>query len=256
MPSPSNEFENLQTVYMRTYNRLVQQSFRENIPDDDFSTPESQMKNACLVKDNDSASIMQLRVDLFFMVREEGKRLHPIHYEMPLPEWESTFYRPQVILRFEEVRPPGGRVVNPKTVRVSFRLTNETAETITQTEVDGLSRRIEQQFPRSYVFKTGRYKMSYRDKSHGYELILSPYSRAIGERMIGKVLAVGGHEPDWERMTVSEAPQRNYLRDEYIRVLGNRQMMPKRRRVAEVILKKAVLKVHGQLADIPLYAIP
>ena len=257
MPKPPDDFENLQTVYQRVYNKLVKESFREDIPDDDFATHESQMRYACLIKDTDSATMMLLKSNMFFVIREEAKRFHPPHYELPIYEWDSVVSRPQILMRFQESKSDARQHHRqPKIIRVSFRLMDETSETLTQAKVDQLKHRIPIQFPRNYQFKTGRYKMSYRDKTKGYELVITPHSTAIGEKLIEKVLAIGSDTPDWEKMSVSQAPRRNYDATQRVRILNESHTLPHRRAIADLILKRVVLKVHGGLADIPLYEVP
>lgn len=250
-----NEFENLQSVYIRTYNRVVRQGFRDGIEDDDFSTPEGQMKRACLIQDNDSALQMLLRINLFYIVRGEAKQLHPPIYEMPISDNEPVMLHPQVILKFQEDSENRHRRENRilKNVRVSFRMMDENTSTITQTEIDRLQRNIARLFPRDYKFKTGRYKVSYLDEVKGYRLILTPYSKAIGERLIEKVLSIRDHNPEWSRLSISEQPRRNFNTQEYTTILNERRRLPKPRSIAECFLKKATLKLHGHLAEIPLY---
>ncbi|MGF1535365.1 MAG: hypothetical protein ACFB4J_02605 [Elainellaceae cyanobacterium] len=250
-----NDFENLQSVYMRVYNRMVRESFREDIPDDAFSTPEAQMRYACLIKDNDTATMMQLRSNLFLMIREEAARLQAPIYGIPTAEYqEAVRFRPQVQLHFEEPRDEAAAANRErKRVRASFRLMNKTPETVTQTDMTALRNRIAQQFPRSYRFRTGRYKLSYRHREEGLELVIPPYTEPEGRQFISKVLLVAGATPEWDRLTVSTYPDRNFNRREYARILGRRRRLPQQRPVANVYLKKAELKLHGMLTDAQLY---
>ena len=72
MPAPGNEWEFLQSVLMRLYNRVVRDDFRDGIPDDTISTPESALRYACLIKDNDTAPMALCRMFLYFLVRGRG----------------------------------------------------------------------------------------------------------------------------------------------------------------------------------------
>lgn len=248
-----NDFENLQSVYIRTYNKLVRQSFREDIPDDDITTPEAQMKAACLIKDSDSALQMLLKSNMFFMVREEGRRLHPPIYEAVMPDQEPVVNHPQLILRFSEDQAAQQRArrKQPKTVRISFRIMNQTVSQISQSDCDRFQTAIRSQFPNTFYFKTGRTKMSYYDDQRGYRLIIAPHSTAIGERLIDRVLAIQGHSPNWERLTVSEAPRRNFSRRDTVTILGQQRQLPDRRPIADVRLRKATLKLG--LEDVVLW---
>jgi hypothetical protein len=252
---PSNDFENLQSVYLRTYNKLVKKSFRADIDDDDFATPESQMRNACLIKDSDTATMMVLRSNLFYIVRGEARALHPPIYGLPAQDYhESVKFKPQVIFLFQESREDASKAKRrPKTVRASFRLNSKTTSNITQADIDRLTTKIKGQFPATYRFKTGRIKASYRDKDRGLELVLSPYSTNEAKTLITKLLSAqgvietGSDSPDWTKLSLSQKAVSNFDVNEYVRVLGKRKALPKRRPVTTVSLRRVELFLHGQL---------
>lgn len=58
--------------------------------------------------------------------------------------------------------------------------------------------------------------------------------------------------PDWELLTVSKVPERNYRREERKMILGESAKMPERRRIAKVRFKRAELKIHGRAKDVIL----
>ena len=256
MPNPPSSFENLQSVYRLTYNRKVREMFRDDIPDDSFSTPESQLKNAMLIQGNDSANIMLLRINLFRMYREEQQI--PDVYGIPITSFDETVvYRPQVCLSFlEPLEEARTRNARQKRVRVSFRLMNETSETLTQSNITSLESGIRREFPDSYVFNTGLIKISYRDKPSGYELILNPSTVNEGKEMINQVLGIRNHVFNDDFMTVSQSPGRNYKAVPTQRILGESVRMPERRRITKVRLKRAELKIHGLAKDIILLERP
>lgn len=255
MPAP-NDFENLQSVYMRVYNKLVRESFREDIGDEDFSTPESQMKYACMIRDNDTAQMMQLRSNLFLFIREEAKTAQPAIYGIPVEEYQdSVAFRPQVQLYFEETR--ASRATHDrqmKRLRVSWRLVNETSQSLTEGMVQAMRVRIGAQFPRAYTFKTGRTKINYRDKEVGAEWQVLSHTEGEGKHFLKKLArAAGFNTLNVEHLSVSYYPERNFNGATPITILGKRHRLPERRRIADVYLRRAELKIHGNLTDVQLY---
>lgn len=247
-------FEHLQDVYMRVYNRQVRASFRADLQDGDISTPSASMKEACLIKDTDNAQMMLLRLNLFYFVREEARNLQPINYLMPFPEWnDDVTNKPQVILYFEETKEDAkAKKRRAITQRVSFRLMNETVETITKADIEELSREIRTTFPRTYRFRKGRIKLSYRDKKNGYELIITPYSENEGRELITKVLSLRDKVPDWELLTNSESG-RNFAKRETVVYQGKPKKLGEKRPIGYVILKRAELKLPGGVGSEVLY---
>lgn len=247
-------FERLQDVYMRVYNRQVKASFRDDIADDDLSTSSGAMRDACLIKDTDNAQMMLLRLNLFYFVREEARNLQPINYLLPFPEWhDEVVNKPQVILYFEEPKEDAKKKKRrPITQRVAFRLMNETIETITKTDIEELSREIKQQFPRTYKFRKGRTKLSYRDRKNGYELIITPYSEQEGKTLITKVLALRDKVPDWELLTNSESGK-NFAKRDTVIYQGKTVKLGEKRPIGYVMLRRAELKLPGGVKSEILY---
>ena len=252
---PTNDFEQLQSVVRRLHNRIVRDDFRDDIQDDDLQTPEGALRYACLVKENDSAQMMCMRFWVFYLMREYGSRLHPAMYIHPVEDYqESVQFKPQLVMWFWEPQAEAKLRNKPaKRVRVSFRLVKETSETISQVDIDGLKSRVKTEFPKSYRFKTGRYKASYRDKPNGIELILAPYDEGQAKTMVEKVLNIAQVRTDWTNFSISTHPDRNYTQQEYVQILGERKKLPSKRPITNVYLKKAELHIHGLTESVPIF---
>ena len=250
-----NQFEMLQSLIRRIQNRIVRESFREDIADDDIATPEGFLKAKCLHHDNDTGVMTLMRLFLFYVIREEGRRLHPAMYTYPVDDYQASVkFKPQVVFWFWEPQNEAKTRKRPaKRVRASFRLVRETLETLTVADVDRLKQRVKAEFPRSYRFKTGRLKASYRDKENGLELTLAPYSRTEAKEFIGKILDVADVTPDWDLFSISEYPDRNFSEQSRITILGESKKLPDKRPIANVYLKKAELHIHGNTESMVLY---
>ncbi|WP_346291609.1 hypothetical protein [Sphaerothrix gracilis] len=264
MPVPPSEFEHLQSSLMLYYNREVRKAFREDISDDDYASPEAVLRNNCLIKDNDTAAIMTIKMLNFFMVRQNRGLLDEIIYGIPAGMYDEVVtYRPQVILHFEEptslydpraAKEVAAGNVKPrrKRVRASFRYMNATAESFSSAEKTRVTNAINQQFPISYKFKTGRLKLSYKDKQHGLELVVAPYTKAEGLDFIKRILDVRPEVPFNEEFLSESVSGKNFNKVERKQILGKQYQLPKRRPIATVKLKRADLHLHGMMKPVIL----
>lgn len=176
LPENFSPFEHLQSVLTRVHNKRVRDAFREDVLDDDINTPESSLKHACMIVDNDTATMMLLRMYLFDFLR--GDLIHNIGDSIigiPSSEFgEKVAYKPQVILSFRESMKDAKshqRYKHPKRMRISFRLMIE-EDQITQTLINRIKADIKTLLPSSFSFRTGLHDMSYRDPSHGFKLLI------------------------------------------------------------------------------------
>jgi predicted dinucleotide-binding enzyme len=64
LPEGFSEFEHLQDLIRLEHNKVVRAYFK-NQADNDISTPKAGLKHACLIKDDDSAAMTQMRQWLF-----------------------------------------------------------------------------------------------------------------------------------------------------------------------------------------------
>lgn len=205
MPLPNNfsEFEHLQSVVRRVHNRAVLKFFK-NQPIDDISTPKASLKHACTIKDNDTQAVMLQRQWLFEVTAGHAQSFSPEIYSIPVEDYQrNVTFRPQVKLYFKQPRTE----IDAPTVglrqgkgEITFRLVNETSETITRLDAERLARDIKRIFGTPLErWEKGKYKVTYKDIDRGYDLRLLVRNQTEGERLVRKILSIQAHpyEPEY-----------------------------------------------------------
>ncbi|MBT9314381.1 hypothetical protein [Leptothoe spongobia] len=253
--SDINEWEHLQSTLIRVQNRIVRDSFRADLDIDNLTIPESALRHACLIKDNDTTQMVSLRLKLFYDIRESGNHGMPPIFALPdFHPHQFVKGKPQVIFTFSEKtdawKARGAK--RRKQVRVSYRIMDRDSEAVTEAQLRQLATAINATFPRSWSFKTGRYKVSYRDKEHGWDFITAPYTVPDGKELISRVLSLEGSTPDWSLLSVSEHPNRNYRERRTARVLGKTKELDEQRQIATTVLDKVEVHLYGSLQNIVL----
>ena len=250
-----NEWEHLQTTLMRVQNRIVRDSFRDDLDTENLAVPESALRHACIIKDNDTAAMVSLRLKLFYDIREAGSHGMPNIYSVPdFYPHESNKGKAQVILLFSELTEEWKqrKVARRKQVRVSYRIVDKDCESITEHDLTQLAARLNTTFPRSWFFKTGKLKATYIDKARGWNFITAPYTKKDGKTLIEKVMGLEHQQPDWDILTVGEHTEKNYKIKQTARVLGKIQGIEEKRQIARVFLDKAEINLYGAKANIML----
>lgn len=249
MPLPENfsEFEHLQDTIRRDHNKAVKQYFK-NQNDDDISTPKSSLKHACLIKDDDTATMTMMRMWLFEITIRHAQSIQPVIYGIPTTEFHETKeFFPQVVLWFREKTSEAKTHERyPARARVSFRIMDTN---FTEAKAKLLALEIKQVMATpKLLFKKGEVKISYRDLANGYEFILAAYNETEAKELITKVLSLKNDKPNWEYLTNSESG-RNWRTKKYKTILGKQQEMPNCRPIANVYFSHAELKIHGLTKD-------
>ncbi|MFK8182322.1 MAG: hypothetical protein AB8B99_03030 [Phormidesmis sp.] len=255
MPAAPNQWEHLQSVLLRVHNQQVRDGFRADVPDDDINTPETALKHACLIKDSDTAAMASCRMMLYYFIREAGSRMQPPIWAVP--DFTPDVYnelRPQVILLFAEKTDDwkARGATRRKVVRVSYRLMNETSATLTEANVRAIANKIDLKFPRTYRFKTGRYKVTYSDKPKGYHLITAPYTPGEGDQFIKDILSLENTAFEEEKRTTGNQPGVNYRERQRVNVQGRQVDLPERRQIATVYLDRVELNIYGNQKNLVL----
>lgn len=102
IPKGFNEWENLQDLVRKDHNRDVREYFK-NQNDNDISTPKSRLKHTCLIKDEDTAAMTQLRMWLFEITVGRAQSIQRPVYGIPVQELQRiTKFKPQIKLFFKE----------------------------------------------------------------------------------------------------------------------------------------------------------
>jgi hypothetical protein len=246
--SDSSPFERLQSTIMAFHNRKVNISFS----DINDSTPPNQrklLKSDLLIKDKDNGIIMILKMLLFFVYIEDDKV-----YGIPIEEYQRTVvFRPQIMLKFIESRAAAKAAKRQRVaMELSFRLMDKESTNITQANITEYIREIKASFPSTYSFDKGKIKFSYKDIGEGFNFVISGQTETDVKELITKTLKIIDKIPDWDYLTKSEYTDKNLSAAKYKTILGKRTKIPQYRPLAKVYLRKAELKIHGNIEDIIL----
>lgn len=261
MPLPPNFAapEHLQDTIRRTYNPEVREWFADiNSDNPDISTPRSSLRTACTHLENDTMDMTLAKMLLFDMMikqrfmQAQGSNDRDLNYRV------LRRTRPRVKLFFIEDLKDVERGFQPITGEISFRLMNQTATTMSETEARQVGTRIKSLFGASggFVWKKGKELFSYTDWDKGYQLQLLARNKSEGRRIVEQVLDIQQHSPEWEffNRTENEEPSTAFpIVPPSETILGKRQRLPRRRPIADVRFQYATLKVAGLPNEICLF---
>lgn len=252
MPLPDNfsPTEHLQDTVKRWYNRELLTHFADLGPEDDLTIPRNSLRVACRHEDRDSLPMTLLRVLLFEITARHSSSLHPAMFGIPIDSFESQIiYKPQIKLFFVE---SADDVVDgfPRVEgEVTFRLINETTNTITMARAQQLAQRVRSVFATPpYVWKKGTDKVVYLDKEKGYDLRVLCRTEADGRALIENVLDIQNDVPDWDCLnlvTPNNAAARYPYNPGNKTVLGKTVKKRRQRPRVDVRFRYATLSVHG-----------
>lgn len=258
LPENFNEFEHLQDLIRREHNKAVRTYFK-NQPDDDISTSKSSLKHACLIKDQDTAAMTQMRLWLFEITCGHAQALQRPVYGIPWHEVqvERTF-KPQVKLYFLE--PYNFNIHGDGTPQaegeITFRVMNESSETISRTDAETLARAIKNTFATPpFTWNKGKFKCTYSDKERGYELKLLVTSKAEGERIVRAVLDIQSHPFDRDFLQYIDNDRTYPANPGTHRVYGRQVKKFVKRRTADVKFRYAQLLIWGKQNPVNLVAV-
>jgi hypothetical protein len=264
MPLPDNfsPAEHLQDVVMLTQNKIVRAEFNDVGDDDwvhDITTPRASLRVACTHVDADSVDMTLIRLWLFYGVLRKAKDFHPDIYGIPATSFQETNkMHPQVHLYFEEKSTEVERGYSPLRSQVSFRLMNETTDTLTKADATTLANKIKTLFHAGspFFWKRGKELASYIDQEKGYYFQLLVFSQAEAKKVIEQVLDIRGHSPNWKLLNIKQnsEPAVTYPTIPVTKVImGKSTKQPRRRPVGTVRFTSAVLVLHGKPSPIVLY---
>ncbi len=248
LPEGFSEFEHLQDLVRKEQNKVVRAWFK-NQADDDVSTPKAGLKHACIIKDEDSASMTQMRLWLFEVTIGRMQAIQRPVYAIPEQEIQSNWkYKPQITLHFLEPydNETHGQGESRAEAEISFRLMGETSESITRVKAERLAIDIKNEFAKPlFSWSKGWFKCTYLDVDKGYDLRLFVKSKTEGERVIKQVLKIQNHTFDRDLFQFVEHDRSYPANPGTHRVYGQtRKKYVKRPRV-DVNFKYAQLKIQG-----------
>ena len=245
----SQNWKNLRSFLQRTHNRRVNEWFRDvDDPVPDNSSSRRQAKRACLILPNESQNMALLKRNIFLY---EVMQIHlqQNHYGIPIDTvQESKTFRPQVHLFFRQdasATANGRRAIEGQ---VSFRLINETSESLTEAKARTLAVKIKNEFTRNngLIWKKGSKKYTYKDDAKGVDLRILAISETEGEKVIRAVLDVLDVTFDndhFQEITPKRTSENNPAGTNL--VYGKRRKKQRWRPTANVRFRYAALTVHG-----------
>lgn len=250
LPEGFSEWEHLQDQIRIEHNKRARKWFN-GVDDDDISTPRASIKHACIIKDDDTAVMVQLRLWLFEVFVGHAQNFHPPLYTIPsLAFQDHAKFKPQITLHFAEDFDDVDAGENRVTGEISIRLMNETESTLTNAEVTSYANKIKNLFGTSngFIWRKGKYMFSYTDTEKGYRLQILATTEAEAKRVIEQVLDIQSHSPNWDNLNKNEAIQTSSkypTSPPRKTILGKSRKMPRRRPVASVRFQYALLHLYG-----------
>ena len=170
LPLDFNDFEHLQSVIKRLHNKEVREAFSDLGGDEwlpNINSARASLRQACTIYDSDSALIMLLKQNLYFLTLRKAKDYQATILGMPKGSMDAIRkYRPQIMLYFKEDSGDVDPEFGPVEGRISFRLMDEDSESITKAKLTTLANKIKTEFGNSngYRWKKGKEYYSYTDK--------------------------------------------------------------------------------------------
>ena len=153
LPNNFSEWENLQDLVRKDHNKDVREYFK-NQADNDISTPKSRLKHTCLIKDEDTVGMTQLRMWLFEVTVGRAQAIQRPIYGIPVQELQRDVkFKPQIKLFFKE---DFDRTVHDGTIplaegEITFRLMDESSDTISRNKAESLARNIRDELTKLYL---------------------------------------------------------------------------------------------------------
>jgi hypothetical protein len=260
VPANFDEFEHLQSTFLRIHNRLVREEFND-LPSDelDLTIPRNSLRHACLLKDNDTVDMMMIRYWLFYVGLRKAQDLQQPFYGIPLDDVHSSRkFKPQVTLYFREDLADVEEGFRPVWGEISFRLMDEDSDTITKGKLTTIANRIKTEFGtgEGFLWRKGKKLFSYTEKEKGYQLQLLCRDDGVAKALVNKVLDIQGHQPDLKlfKSNVTEEESAAYpINPGTQRVLGETVKKPRRRPNVDVRFQYATADVWGLNKPITLY---
>lgn len=253
LPQEFSEFEFLQDLVRKWQNRIVREEFND-LGGDEFdpniTISRHATRHGCTHKDNDTADMTLMRLYLYYFIYRKAQDLQPPVYGIPTTAFQESFkFKPQIFMYFQEPEDdvePGYRPIKGE---IRFRIMNEETETITQTKVEQLARKVRDNFSRPvFVWRRGKDLASYFDKSKGYQFKILCRNQTEGKRVIEQVLDIQSHTPDWKNLNFSQNLEPAEAFPTIPRtqtILGKSTKLPRKRPIAEVNFRYALLHLHG-----------
>lgn len=245
----SSNWKNLKSFLRKSYNKEVNEWFRDvDDPLPDNSTGRKQAKRACLILPKESQNMALIKT-LNFRYNVQQVHTWSNSYGLPIEGYqEAVTFRPQVHLFFRQdmqAVPAGRRSVEGQ---IGFRLMDETPATMTEAKAKALALKIKQEFTpnNGYIWKKGKKKYTYFDRSLGLDLRILSISDTEGKQLINRVLDILGSEfiDDYFQEIIPQKDSMNNPQGTNL-VYGKQRKKQRWRPTANLRFRYATLTIHG-----------
>lgn len=240
-------WERLQSVLMQVQNRRVREFFKDLDSSPIATQGRAALKDACLLEDNDTATIALIRLMLYYLVLEGGEALHPPIYSTPVDNYQQRItFRPQVTLFFREDSADVEDGYAPITAELSFRL-RSADENITPAEAQLLANKIRNEFATGagYRWRKGRMLLSYTDIEKGYLLNVYAASESEGREVIRKIMSIQGDTLNDDNLKFNQLASTPPTVPPTRLIYGKSRRLPRKRPVGWVRFTWAEMHVWG-----------
>jgi hypothetical protein len=248
LPEDFNEWENLQDLVRLEHNKVVMQYFK-NQENNDISTPKARLKHTCLIKDEDTVGMTQMRMWLFEVTCAHLQAVQRPVYGIPVQEFQSDRkFKPQIKLYFlEKYNPEIHDFEQSQTEgEITFRLMKQTSETISRADAERLALKIKNLFANPiFTWNKGYFKCTYSDRERGYDLRLLVTNKSEGERIIKHVLEIQDHPFDRNYIQYIDNDRTYTTTPGTHRVYGKQRKQYVRRKATHVTFRYAQLFIWG-----------
>lgn len=264
MSQPDNftPIEQFQDINKKIANKIVRQYFKDITAlenDLDLTTSRHSLLKACLHREDDSLMLTIGRNQLFNQYTSYARDQIPIVTGDLLNELsEENAYKPKITLFFKEDDDDVDPDYRPVEMEISWRLVNETSQSIAKTELTSIAQKIKTKFGgNGYIFKKGRKIVSYRQKSKGYEFLIRARTLADGKELIQDILSMNGDSLDSGLLKISEVDNEAEAfpyNPGTQTILGKRRPKSRKRPLTNVRFRYAYASIYGLKQPVYLYS--
>lgn len=255
----SKNWLNLRSFLRKTYNREVNEWFRD-VQDatPDNSTSRKQAKRACLILPTESQNMASIKMQTFrYIVQRTHLRPHVFGNPVGRAQAQRK-YKPQIFFYFRQDEIESDLDKSPLDGQISYRLMDETSETISKTKLTSIANKVKSEFGGSveFIWKKGKSLASYTDRDKGYQFQLLVRNKTDAKEIISKVLRTNSDTPNWAKLRYQEAdiPSEAFPTTKgNLNILGELIAEPIQRPIINVRFQYAYCNIWGKREPVILY---
>jgi|GEM_PF-3491332 len=208
MPSSNYSIAQIQSFLVNRFNQQVTQHFSD-LPTYDPTQPVStensraMARQVCLHTPTDSALVSLLRLLIYELEVNPQVYDQIVQHEAAVTDRSN---KPEIRLYFKELLSEVEPGYDQLACQTSFRLMNETQQSLTKTVQLSYAQKIQTQFARPTVYtrKAGQTMYSYADWDIGVQFQLLLRSDTDAEDLVTRLLAIQGETIDLALLNVSQ----------------------------------------------------